>query len=370
MATGLRVGVDAHMVGGRETGNETYVVGLLKGLSTLDTDLEVCAYYQDGALLPGGEHLIHKRLLSSSSWVRLGLDLPVRSWRDGIGVLHTTYTAPLWTRCPTVITVHDISFATNPEWFSDRDLRVLSRTVPWSINRAERVITVSDLCRRQIIEHFRVPSDHVVRVYNGPGPAAGRIGTAEARAIVTELGVDPSRPYILAVGNLQPRKNLVRLVQAFNGVGAAGSGVDLVIVGARHYKAGEVLLAGDRGDGRIRFTGYVSDRQLAACYELATLFVFPSLFEGFGIPPLEAMAHEVPVVCARAGALPEVCSDAVSYFDPLDVGAITESIVKALTDDRLRHELINNGVERAKAFTWEKAAAETLAVYEAVAAGT
>ena len=107
--------------------------------------------------------------MSSSPWIRLGLDLPLRSWRDHLDVLHTTYTAPLWSRCPTVITVHDITFATNREWFSDRDLRVLSRGVPWSIDRAARVITVSDVCRQQIIDHFGVPADQVVRVYNGPG---------------------------------------------------------------------------------------------------------------------------------------------------------------------------------------------------------
>src|SRR5207249_10585338 len=287
--------------------------------------------------------LTPRTLLSTSPWIRLGIDLPARSWRDQVDVLHVTYTAPLWSSCPIVITVHDISFATNPEWFSERDRRVLSTAVPWSMNRAARVITVSDLCRRQIIEHFGVGSDRVVRIYNGPGPAAQRVGAAEARIAVAELGVDPTRRYILAVGNLQPRKNLVRLVRAFKQIAARCPEVDLVVVGAERYRGAEVLAAGGDAEGRIRFTGYVTDHQLAACYELASLFAFPSLFEGFGIPPIEAMAHEVPVACSNAGALSEVCGDAVAYFDPLDDGSIADVLLRALLDEDLRQRLIAKG---------------------------
>lgn len=355
------------MVGGRETGNETYVVGLLDGLSTLAGDFEVCVYQSAGALQNGRPHLTSRRLASASPWIRLGLDLPVRSWRDHIDVLHMTYTAPLWTLCPTVVTVHDISFATNPEWFSDRDLRVLSRAVPWSMARAARVITVSDVCRLQIIEHFGVPPERVVRIYNGPGLAAEPIGVPEARALVTDLGVDPMRKYVLAVGNLQPRKNLVRLIEAFNAIAPKCPDVDLVIVGAKHYRAADVLTAGGEIGDRIRFTGYVTDRQLAACYELAALFAFPSLFEGFGLPAIEAMAHGVPVVCSRAGALPEVCADAAMYFDPLDAGSIADALLRGMSDEKLRQQLVDSGLRRSQAFSWRQSAAETLSAYESAA---
>ena len=355
------------MVGGRETGNETYVAGLLDGLASLDRDFEVCVYVEGPRQQSGRPHLRLQPLMSSSPWIRLGLDLPVRSWRDHLDVLHTTYTAPLWSRCPTVITVHDITFATNREWFSDRDLRVLSRGVPWSIDRAARVITVSDVCRQQIIDHFGVPADQVVRVYNGPGPAAQRVSVADARAAVSELGVDSARKYILAVGNLQPRKNLVRLVQAFMQVAPMCPDTDLLIVGAKHYRAAEVLAAAGSVGGRIRFAGYVTDHQLASCYELATVFAFPSLFEGFGIPAIEGMAHGVPVACSNAGALPEVCADAAAYFDPLDVGSIAAVLLRAVSDEGLRQQLITKGFERARAFSWQRSANETLAVYAAAA---
>jgi glycosyltransferase involved in cell wall biosynthesis len=369
LTTKLRIGLDAHMVGSHETGNETYVVGLLDGLASLQDDFEVEVFHAGELAALGSGHLQPHRLMSRSPWLRLGLDLPMRSWRDRLDVLHVTYTAPVWSRCPIVLTVHDITFATNPEWFSARDLRVLSRAVPWSIRRAARVITVSEVCRGQIIERYGLPADRVVCVHNAAGPAAEAIERDAARNELVALGLDPGRPYILAVGNLQPRKNLVRLIEAYRSLAAAGVDVDLLVVGAEHYRAREVLDAAGEASGRVRFTGYISDRQLAACYTLATVFALPALFEGFGIPALEAMTHGTPVVCSRSGALPEVCGNAALYFDPTDVESITAALRRAVTDDALRDELIRKGRARAAQFSWGESAERTLSVYRSAALG-
>jgi len=355
------------MVGSHETGNETYVVGLLDGLSQLDDEFEVDVLHAGQLAGLGSRHIRPRRLLSGSPWLRLGVDLPFRSWSEHLDVLHVTYVAPVLSRCPIVLTVHDITFATNPEWFSARDLRVLSRAVPWSIRRAARVITVSEVCRQQIIERFGVPADRVVCVHNAAGPAAHAIDAEAAVKELAALGLNPNRPYVLSVGNLQPRKNLVRLIEAFRAIAKGGIDVDLVVVGAEHYRAREVLDAAGEAGSRVRFTGYVTDLQLAACYSRASLFALPALFEGFGIPALEAMAHGVPVVCSRAGALPEVCADAALYFDPIDLESIAGALRRGLSDGSLRDELTRKGRARAAEFSWRESAERTLSVYRSVA---
>lgn len=356
------------MVGGHETGNETYVLGLIEGFRALDGQLELHVYHSGSAVEPAGRDVRQARLLSGSPLTRLTFDLAVRGVRDRIDVLHTTYTAPLWSPCPVVLTVHDISFATHPEWFSGRDLQVLKTGVPWSMRRAARVITVSDLCRREIIEHYGLPEDKVVRIYNGPGPAAQSITDDAARAELRALGVEIHRAYVLAVGNVQPRKNLIRLIEAFEAV-RSHLDCELVIVGPEHYRAELTKAAAAGLAGDVRFTGYVTDRQLAAFYACATAFAFPSLFEGFGLPAVEAMAHGIPVVCSNAGALPEVCGEAAVYFDPLDVGSIAEALDRVLSDQHLREQLSRLGLERQRSFSWSKAARETLDVYQLVRKG-
>jgi glycosyltransferase involved in cell wall biosynthesis len=309
---------------------------------------------------------ISRRLWRASPYTRLTIDLPVRTLTDRLDVVHTSYTAPLWSSCPVVLTVHDISFVSHPEWFSARDLRVLSKWVPWSIKRAARVITISDQSRQEIIETYSVPESKVVRVYVAAGPAAHAMTLDAATSEVGGLGIDLSRPYILAVGNLQPRKNLVRLIAAFRLLVAGGLDANLVFVGPEHYRSEIVTSAAtDLGD-RVIFTGYVSTVQLAALYECARVFVFPSLYEGFGIPALEAMAHGTPVACANAGALPEVCGDAVVYFDPLDAASIAAAVRRVFDDDALRDRLAASGRTRQAQFTWERAARETRAVYREV----
>jgi glycosyltransferase involved in cell wall biosynthesis len=227
-------------------------------------------------------------------------------------------------------------------------------------------VTVSELCREEIIENYRVPAERVVAIPNAAGPAARPITEAEAKSELEQLGLDRRRPYLLAVGNLQPRKNLSRLIEAFGRLIAGGLDVELVIAGPRHYQGEEVLAAGRELGDRVRFTGYLSDRQLAACYRCAEVFVFPSLYEGFGIPALEAMAHGVPVASSRGGALPEVCGDAALHFDAMEVDSIEDALRRILTDSELRASLIKAGHARESEFSWSRSAAQTLAVYHGV----
>jgi len=359
----VRVGLDAHMVGGQETGNETYVKGLVDGFKTR-TDVDVLVYTAGAPWTEPSSHLRFQRLVSPNPYVRLGFELPLRSLGQRLDVLHVSYAGPIWSASPLVLTVHDICYATNPEWFSARDLRMLSANVSRSIGKAAQIITDSENARRQIIEHYQVPEAKIAAIPIGPGAAAQPIELEEARAEVTALGLDANRPYLLVVGNLQPRKNLVRLVDAFKVVVEdRGHDVDLLVVGPSHYRADDAFQAAGRVAGRVRFTGYVTDLQLAAYYRCSRAFIFPSLYEGFGLPALEAMSHGVPVACSNAGALPELCGDAALLFDPLSVEAMVEAIDRILTDNDLRRTLSAAGVARARQFSWTKTAELTLDVY-------
>jgi glycosyltransferase involved in cell wall biosynthesis len=351
------------MVGGHETGNETYVRGLTDGLSQMERDFDLFVYHAADAWMGDTARVHFRRIGNATPWVRLTVGLARHAMRDSLDVLHVTYTAPIWAPCPVVVTVHDISYTSHPEWFSRRDLRVLSATVPLAIRQSDRVITVSELCRQQIIDHYRVPETKVVAIPNAAGRSATALSPEEARQQIEALGLDPQRPYVLAVGNLQPRKNLLRLFAAMRNVWAAGVEIDLVVAGPKHYRAEEVLAAGRASTGRITFTGYLTDRQLAALYANASVFAFPSLFEGFGIPALEAMSHGVPVVCSNAGALPEVCGDAALYFDPLDSDSIAAALRRAITDSELRSNLVRMGRTRESQFSWARSAEMTLSVY-------
>src|SRR5579859_129062 len=356
----MKVAIDGHMVGGRETGNETYVKGLVGGLATR-SDVDVTAYYSGRPWAPELPHLHFQRLLTPNPFVRLGLELPLRSM-GRLDVLHMSYSAPLWSAAPVVLTVHDICYATNPEWFSERDLRVLRANIPRSIRRSAHVITDSENARGQIMAVYRVPESRITAIPIGPGAGAEPIDADEARTELTGIGLDPSRPYLLAVGNLQPRKNLVRMVEAYQSV-IEKHDVDLVVVGPRHYRADDVVKAASSLAQRVRFTGYITDRQLAACYRCSTAFVFPSLYEGFGLPAIEAMSHGVPMACSNAGALPEVCGDAAVLFDPTSVEAMAEAINAVLDDSSLRARLSAAGLARAKTFSWARTAELTLDVY-------
>ncbi|HET7467786.1 MAG TPA: glycosyltransferase family 1 protein [Candidatus Dormibacteraeota bacterium] len=360
----MRVGIDAHMVGGLETGNESYVRGLVEALGAMaNTDLDLVVYHLGRPWSEPSRGVSFRRLASGNPAWRLGWELPVRSARDGLDLLHVTYATPLWSRARLAVTVHDISFASHPEWFSSRDLRVLSTFVPRSLRSAARVITVSEWERDRIVERYGVPERKISAIHNGPGAAAQPISDADAKAELQALGMGDFGPYLLAVGNLQPRKNLIRLMRAFE-ASRAGSDLRLVVVGPRRHRGGEVLAAAVPLGERVHFTGYVSDRQLAACYSHCTAFVFPSLYEAFGLPAIEAMAHGVPVACSNAGALPEICADAALMFDPLSTEAMAAAIQAITTDTAVRDRLSAAGPVRARQFSWAKSATLTYEAYQ------
>jgi glycosyltransferase involved in cell wall biosynthesis len=370
----VKVLFDAHMLGERESGNETYAANLLRALAreAPDADILIAAAHPAAARealeLPARWRLIP---VSGSPPRRLAWDLPRAARREAADLLHVTYCAPPAAPCPVVDTIHDLSFLWNPAWFSPRDRLVLRAGVGFTARRAAAVITVSEFCRRDIQARLGIPPERIVVTPEAAGRAGDPAARTDDAAVVRALGVRP--PYLLAVGNLQPRKNLARLVEAYAAVRARDRlPHQLVVAGKAAWRESEIYAAVGRHalERDVLFPGYVAEGTLAALYRQADLFVFPSLFEGFGLPVLEAMACGTPVVCADRTSLPEVAGEAARLVDPEDAAALSEAIRQVLGDAALRAAMRARGLERARRFTWQRTARETLAVYRRVCRAT
>ncbi len=310
------------------------------------------------------------------AWHRLRLPLFIELFTGRVDVFHSPdFTLPPVLRARTLVTVHDLSFLRLPECFPGGLLRYLEAAVPRAVRRADHIIADSHSTRRDVIELLNVPGDKITTIHSGVEPRFRPLtGEAdrEALAAVRRKYALPER-FILSVSTVQPRKNYARLIEAFGTLESqlAAHEWHLAIAGGKGWLYEQVFeRAQALGlEGRVRFLGFVDDADLPALYNLAQVFVFPSLYEGFGLPPLEAMACGVPVVCSNASSLPEVVGDAALTVDPLDVPGLAEAMRRVAEDESLRASLVQKGLTRAAKFTWSKAAEELLRVYSNVKKG-
>ncbi|WP_027893650.1 glycosyltransferase family 4 protein [Calidithermus chliarophilus] len=281
---------------------------------------------------------------------RLGLDV----LHDPCGIAPFLVPFPGYRR---VVTVHDAVPLATPD-LQPLATRLVFRTlVPWTRFSADAVLTVSHHAAADLERLAGIPRAKLHVTYNGVNPPPP-MGEAEVRGVLERLGIEP--PYFLYVGNLVARKNLPRLVQAFRLLRQEIPEARLVIVGARQWKSHEVF---QHDLTNVLVPGYVSDDDLHALYYGARALAFPSLYEGFGIPAVEAMAHGTPVLTSNASCLPEVAGDAALLVDPASTESIRDGLRTLWHDAALREELRRKGLERAKIFTWEQTARATLEVY-------
>ena len=361
----MRVGIDVHTLGRRKTGNETYVRGLLEGLAALPPDeLEFVYYYTGRPELPPARGAA-RRLVPHHPLVRIPLSFPLAFARDRIDVAHFQYLSPPVCPCPVVLSVHDISYEFHPEYFSPLERLRLRAMIPFAIRRAAQIITLSDFSRRQIQQRYGVREERITITPLAASAAFRRASAGEAPGgPVAALGVEG--PYILAVGNLQPRKNLMRLVSAYAALRKAGQLEHrLVLVGPRAYGA-EGFLQRVRALGlesHVTVTGYVAEEQLVALYQGADMFVYASLYEGFGLPILEAMACGAPVIASNVASMPEVAGAAALLVDPLSEAELAAAMSRLAGSASLRSELRERGFEQAARFTWRRVAEATRDVY-------
>lgn len=369
----MRFSVDAHAIGCHLTGNETYIRNLLAEYAALDTTSEFLAYLS----VAGSDR--HVPASFRTAWVsrnpfqRLGWDLPRAIRRDRPDLLHVQYTGPLFTSVPLVVSVHDVSYLEHPEYFTAFRSRQLRLTAARTLRVAAAVLTPSDFSRQAILKAYPIDPDKVVAVPNGVSAAFRAVSREQAAAFVAQrfgIGV----PYLLTVGDLQPRKNHLGLVAAFEELLRAHPHLPhrLVLVGKDTWYAPEVRSAVERSPvrARIHLTGFVEDSELLQLYNACEVFVFPSLYEGFGLPILEAMACGRAVACSNRSAMPEVANAAAILFDPASPAEMVRALADLVLDAELRSRMERLGAARAALFTWQRAAAKTLDVYYRVAGAT
>jgi glycosyltransferase involved in cell wall biosynthesis len=368
----LHIGIDAHSIGARLGGNESYAANLIEALAEIDTVNRYTLYVTKQEAIDRFANRwpnVEVRLtLPHTPLVRIPLTLTVELRRRPIDILHVQYTAPPFTPCPVVNTIHDLSFEHLPETFKRRSFRQMRLTIRRSARTAAHVITDSNFSRDDILNTYNLPPDRVTAT---PLAASSDFKPVEDAAEITRVRekYKISGDYILTVGSIQPRKNIPRLIRAYASMCRECS-LDplpkLVIAGKRGWLYEDTLKTAETSSAReqIIFTGYVPDKELPALYGDARCFVYPSYFEGFGIPALEAMRCGTPTITADRTCFPEVVGDAALMVDPFDEQAIAAVLLRILSDKQLREELTAKGLKRAAQFDWKITARQTLAVYE------
>jgi glycosyltransferase involved in cell wall biosynthesis len=362
----VRVAIDAHVVGERESGNETYVVNLLRALANdpAGDTYQVLTPHPDRLrailALPPSATIVPVWPAASVLRVPVGIPAAVRQYKSE--VLHVTYVAPPAVGCPTVVSVHDLSYLAYPRSVSPRTRVMLSLLVPRSVRRAARVIAISAFTRQDLVTRYGIAEEKISVIHLAAGPAFHVLEDARKQRLPEGV----TEPFVLAVGNLEPRKNLARLVEAFGALAAEPAvSAKLVLVGKAKGQAPALARLVEQYGlrDRVVFTGYLEEDELVLLYNRAALFVYPSLYEGFGLPPLEAMACGCPVVASNVTAMPEVLGDAALLVDPLSAPALARAIKAVLSQETRARALRARGLRQAARYSWTKTAEQTRAVY-------
>lgn len=366
----MRIGIDAHSVGMGAGGNETHYENLLRWLARVDDRNEYVFYFShlndaQMATYAPGPRFTATRLAAKSSVLRVATLLPWAARRDRLDVFQAQYVLPPALGCKTLLTVADIAYEHFPASFPPLQALRCKLTIPNSIRRADHVLTVSQFSKRDIATRYHVDPDKITVTYHGADAIFRPLDRAASRAEV-EKRYGVSGPFILYVGRVQARKNVPRLVEGFAQLKQRGAAHKLLIVGPKDYQFDQLLRTIERTQAAqdIVFTGYVPAEELPVLFNAGELFVYPSLFEGFGLPVVEAMACGTPVITSRGSSLEEVAGDAAWLIDPYETESLTAGLEKLLGDPALRAAFARKGLERSKHFSYEAAARQVMQLYE------
>lgn len=301
-------------------------------------------------------------------WHRLQVPFPVEFFTGRVDLFHATdFTLPpTLPGTRTLLTVHDLSFVRAPETSTPVLKRYLDRVVPRSVRRATHVVADSRATRDDLIEFYGTAPDKITVLYSGVEARFVPVSDPVIRRAAREkYAIPPDAPYILSIGTVQPRKNYARLIEALARLSPACSDMHLVIAGGRGWLESPIYQAVDvfRLRDRVHFTGFVDDADLPSLYSDAVCLAYPSLYEGFGFPVLEAMACGTPVITSNISSLPEVAGDAALLIDPYDVQALADALERVLGDSRLRDQLVEQGHRQVQKFSWKRTAQELRNIY-------
>jgi len=366
----MHIGIDAHQVGTQLGGNASYISGLITALGSIDTENQYTLYTTQAEavrnLVSGFENFKVRLVRPGSPIVRIPFSMNLVLRKEPVDVLLVQYTAPPFAPCRVVSVIHDISYEHIPETFRVAERVRMKLSISQTARSADGVLVPSEYTRQDIITTYKLRPEKVHIVPLAADEIFMRVtDPTELDRVSLKYGLKPG--FILGLGSIQPRKNLVRLIDAYSQLSERRSDIpSLVLVGKKAWLFEESIRAARslETEGKVRFTGFVPQEDLPALYTLASCFVYPSYFEGFGIPPLESMQCGTPVLAGNRTSLPEVVGDAGILVDPFDVLAISNGIERLLFDDRARNEFREKGFQRARMFSWKYTARETLNILE------
>jgi glycosyltransferase involved in cell wall biosynthesis len=353
--------INATELGRQRGGNESYIAGLLAGLVELQPSAQIslltCRWDKPAPLLPF-------RQMNLGVYRRL----PFLLWQQTLALRQlkadwylANFFLPPILPCRGAVVVHDLSFRAHPEYFPWTVTWYMRWLTGQAMRQAQCILTVSEFSRRELHHFYQIDPAKVVVVPNGVRmefcPAADEAGVEADHVILARYGVTES--YLLALGNIHPRKNLARVLEAYVSLQRRQKSLPAMVwVGLPRWDSSELLVKAR--EAGVILTGFVAQEDLPAFYRQAMMLVYPSLYEGFGLPPLEAMACGTPVVASNTTSLPEVVGDAALTVDPTDTAALAEAMACLLADPKLRQHLRQAGVERAREFTWRRVAQHTV----------
>jgi glycosyltransferase involved in cell wall biosynthesis len=366
----MRVGISAEFIGTISCGMATHAMSLLNGLAALDTEHRFHPYLctaRARALVPVASHIVPRVVRPYSAWLRVPLTLPAELLRRPVDLFHAASSwAPPWCPVPIVATIHDLTFETSPQTYTRAMRWRLRWLVRSTAHRAVRVICGSRTSADELVRLYGIRPEKIRVIHYALDPSLAPVRDAAHIARVrARYGL--ARPYILYVGMIEPKKNIDRLIHAYLTLRRERRiPHQLAIAGRAGWLSRSIIeLATTPGlEGDVRLLGEVPQADLAPLYSEADAMAFLSVGEGFGFPPLEAMACGVPVLAGRGGSLPEVLDDAAMFVDPHRPGDVVDSLARMLEDEGLRARLRIRGLERAGEFRPERTARQTVTVYE------
>lgn len=362
----MKIALNGLIIDSRRAGIGHYGYNLINSLVGLSQE-EYTVYLQKSVELDYN-NVVYKGEYNKS-YKRIFLEQLVLPFQyNNASIVHfIDYSSPLLNiRRPFIITIHDLAFYKYPSSFTLGSRKIKQVLTPIGIKRAAAIIAVSENTKKDIVELFPKAAEKVKVVYPGR-PNYGKVtNMSELERVKRKYNIYGQ--YILSVGTLEPRKNIIRLLKAFEMVSKVDKNLKLVLTGSKGWMYGDIFkqISSLEAKSRIILTGYVNDDELPCLYSGAKLFVYPSLYEGFGLPPLEAMCCGTPVVVSDSSSLSEVVGDAGVYVDPTEIESISNGIIQVMNDSKLREKLIKKGYEQSKKFSWDNAASQVVDIYHQI----